>query len=73
MSHLRLSSHSLYVKKGRYTRQRIDRSQRYCTLCYSQDIEDEFHFVMKCPIYEHIRKKLYQILLYKMIKYAKIC
>ena len=29
MSQLRLSSHSLYVEKGRYTRQRIDRSQRY--------------------------------------------
>jgi len=36
--------------------QRIDRSQRYCTFCNSQDIEDEFHFVIKCPIYEHIRK-----------------
>jgi len=53
MSQLRLSSHSLYVETGRYTRQRIDRSQRYCT---SQGIEDEFHFVIKCPIYKHKRK-----------------
>ena len=44
MSQLRLSSNSLYVETGRYSRQRIDRSQRYCTFCNSQDIEDEFHF-----------------------------
>jgi len=44
MSQLRVSSHSLYVETGRYTRQRIDRSQRYCTFCNNQDIEDEFHF-----------------------------
>jgi len=53
MSQLRLSSHSLYVEKGRYTRQRIDRSRHYCTFCNSNDNEDEFHFVIKCPIYEH--------------------
>jgi len=74
MSQLRLSSHSLYVETGRYSRQRIDRNQRHCTVCNSQVIDDEFHFVIKCPIYEHYKeKKLYQILLYKKTKHAQIC
>jgi len=49
----------------RYTRQRIERNQRYCTLSNSQDSKDEFRFVIKRPIFEHIRKTLYKILLYK--------
>ena len=39
----------------RYTRQRIERNQRYCTLSNSQDSKDEFRFVIKCPIFEHKR------------------
>ena len=77
LSHLRLSSYSLYmyVEKGRYTRQRIDRNQRYCTLCNSQDIEDESHFVIKCPIYERIRKnciKSYYIRRTSMHKFVEL-
>jgi len=72
MSEIRLFTHSVYVETGRYTQQRIDRSQRYCTFCNSQDIDDEFHFEITCPIYEHIRKTLYQIVLYKKTKHANL-
>ena len=53
----------------------IDRSQRYCTFCNSQDIEDEFHFVIKCPKYEHIRKnciKSYYIRRPSMHKFVEL-
>ena len=56
MSKLRLSSHSLRIETGRYGRARIERNQRQCVLCNS-DIEDEYHFVLKCPTYNDIRAK----------------
>ena len=57
MSRLRLSSHHLHIESGRYARQRLERNQRYCALCNTLDIEDEYHFVIKCPIYENLRKE----------------
>jgi hypothetical protein len=30
---------------------------RLCDVCDSQQIEDEFHFILQCPKYLHIRKK----------------
>ena len=41
---LRLSSHSLFIKTGRY--QGINNVNRLCQFCKS-DVEDEFHFVLK--------------------------
>ena len=58
ISKLRLSSHSLNIETGRHRRiGRIDRSNRKCTLCNLNDIEDEFHFTLICPAYENIRKQ----------------
>ena len=37
---------------------RVERAHRYCTLCNSVDIEDEYHFMIKCPVYDSIRKEL---------------
>ena len=56
LSRLRLSSHSLRIETGRYHRARIERNQRLCVLCDS-DTEDEYHFVIKCPVYNDIRIK----------------
>ena len=56
LSKLRLSSHSLRIETGRYGRARIERNQRQCVLCNS-DIEDKYHFVIKCPTYNDIRVK----------------
>ena len=30
---------------------------RKCTLCNMNEIEDEYHFILQCPIYETIRKQ----------------
>ena len=51
---IRLSSHNLFIESGRS--QNIPRSERICQLC-NLDIEDEFHFVLKCPVYCDLRKK----------------
>ena len=50
---LRLSSHSLSMETGRY--QGINTVNRLCQFCKS-DVEDEFHFVLKCPVYDCFRK-----------------
>ena len=44
----------LKKEQGRYTNDR--RENRKCTLCDRNDIEDEFHFVLKCPFYSLLRK-----------------
>ena len=50
----RSSSHSLMIEKGRHYN--IDKEFRTCIYCESI-IEDEFHFAMKCPLYNELRLK----------------
>ena len=60
---VRLSSHQLAIEKGRHAN--IERNERKCFQC-TDEIEDEFHFILSCPVYEDLRKNIYpQILLYK--------
>lgn len=53
MAKLRLSSHCLLIETGRHNG--ITRENRKCTLCSRNDIEDEFHFVLICPLYHELR------------------
>ena len=50
----RISNHRLNIEVGRY--KNVLRPLRVCTLCDHNDIEDEFHFILKCPFYSDIRK-----------------
>ena len=50
---LRLSSHSLSMETGLY--QGINTINILCQFCKS-DVEDEFHFVLKYPVYDCFRK-----------------
>ena len=55
LSRLRVSSHRLSVESGRWVRPNsIPLSERKCILCNT--LEDEFHFVLECPIYDDLRK-----------------
>jgi hypothetical protein len=53
---LRASSHTLEIEKGRYRKPKVDIKNRLCPLC--NIVEDEFHFVMECKLYENERKYL---------------
>ena len=53
LSKLRCSIHKLKVETGRH--ESIAYEQRLCTLYNHNLVEDEFHFVMMCPIYENLR------------------
>ena len=52
-SKLRMSSHRLEIEAGRWVRPiRIPIVQRKCSVC--NVIEDEFHFVLECQLYNDI-------------------
>ena len=53
ISRIRLSAHPLKVEKGRY--QNIPKKERVCTHC--NVIEDEYHFILTCPLYSDLRNK----------------
>jgi hypothetical protein len=52
---LRLGSHNLAIETGRH--RQVDRTQRKCNMCNLNDLEDEFHFVLKCPFYSNLRQQ----------------
>ena len=53
LSKLRVSDHKLNIEVGRHTK--LSLSERICTFC-NVDIEDEKHFLLKCTVYENLRK-----------------
>ena len=55
ISKLRLSSHRLHIESGRWNRpQPTPRENRLCSIC--NVLEDEFHFVFKCSLYNDERQ-----------------
>ena len=59
LTRLRLSNHSLLIETGRHLRPKLEREHRKCFIC-KDEIEDELHFVTKCPLYKSERKILYE-------------
>ena len=56
LSRLRLSSHRLEVEVGRWTKpNKTPIQNRKCKFCHV--LEDEFHFLLECPFYSHLRKR----------------
>ena len=51
----RTSSHKLNIESGRFLN--ILRNERVCHICDLQDIEDEYHFILVCPVYHDLRVK----------------
>ena len=49
----RTSSHDLEIERGRYSN--IERNQRICRLCDENVVEDEYHFLLCCTLYNDLR------------------
>jgi hypothetical protein len=59
LARLRVSSHLLHVETGRWARPVTPPENRYCIIC-PQKIEDEYHIIMECSLYNNIRQRLIQ-------------
>ena len=73
LAKLRHSPHHLNIETGRH--RNIERSQRKCILCNSQDLEDEYHFSLICPAYSDLRKVYIQKYFYvkpSMFKFIEL-
>ena len=59
MTKLRLSAHNLEIERGRYSKPKTDAEERFCTYCQyfgHKVVEDEIHFLLKCPMVREIRE-----------------
>ena len=54
----RLGILPLHIETGRYDNTPL--LARTCKLCESEQIEDEYHFLMVCPVYTELRLQLFQ-------------
>ena len=53
----KVSAHRLAVEAGRWHKlNKIPYNERKCQLCNT--LEDEFHFLLECPLYYDLRKAL---------------
>ncbi len=59
--HFRISSHTLKIETGRYTRPKTEIYQRICTYCNSHGVENETHFPCKCTYFTDERNLFYRI------------
>ena len=57
LAQFRLGILQLEVETGRYKNTSLE--ERICKLCDKNEVEDEFHFVISCPIYSNYRVKLF--------------
>ena len=55
---LRISDHHLQIELGRRSKPRIPPDSRFCKFCVTS-VEDEFHYLMKCPKYSSDREVLF--------------
>ena len=61
LAKMRCSATALNIETGRYQNGMYKPpEERKCTLCNLNCVEDEFHAMLKCPIYEDIREVLYE-------------
>ena len=54
MIKFRLSNHKLAIETGRH--EGVERDERICPFC-PNEVEDEVHFLLKCPILKHLRNE----------------
>ena len=57
LAQTRLGILPLHIETGRYNNTPFD--NRKCTICNTDVLEDEFHFIMSCPNYINLRTKLF--------------
>ena len=59
IARFRLSSHNLNIELGRHKRPFVTAEHRICEKCNLNEVEDEFHCLMKCEKWNDIRVNLF--------------
>lgn len=60
---LRISAHTLSIETGRYSKgKKLLREERICKFCNMNAMEDEIHFLTKCPLYSRERDDLFNMI-----------
>ena len=62
LARFRISSHNLHIETGRYTQPKTPPEQRKCIYCNTDEVEDELHLVLNCPMYILERNELLHII-----------
>ena len=57
LSHFRAGTLPLHIETGRWVNTPLE--ERLCRLCIDECIEDEFHFLCVCRLYQNERVLLY--------------
>ena len=55
----RISAHDLRIESGRYSKTPTNRADRICTRCDINEVEDEFHLLLKCKLFKDEREILF--------------
>ena len=67
MSKFRISAHQLCIETGHYERKKnqagkisiLEREERVCLYGNLSNVEDESHFLLECPLYNHKRSTFF--------------
>ena len=51
--------HTFAIESGRYAKPKIAKEERKCRYCNLDDVEDEKHLLLKCPLYNEERLSLF--------------
>ena len=59
IARFRMSSYTLAIETGRHAKPKIPKEERKCRKCNLDYVEDEEHFLLKCPLYSEERLSLF--------------
>ncbi|XP_048575691.1 uncharacterized protein LOC5516904 isoform X3 [Nematostella vectensis] len=57
-----ISCLKLEIEAGRYSRPYRSPEERLCRQCDLNETDDEWHFLLRCPIYDNLRKEMLDVL-----------
>lgn len=69
LTKFRISNHKLKIETGRSTKPKTPLEDRICDKCFSDEIESEEHFLLRCSFYDISRNTLLNKI-YKSINYS---
>ena len=58
---VRMNFHEIHSEMGRWVVPKTPWIERICHLCENMNIKDEYHFLLECPAYNHIRSQFHNL------------